>query len=890
MTRDAAAPVRCLALCALLLPAVTFAQESGTVSVQPFTNITGEPGDAWIGAGIAEALSADLQETSGIEVATHGSVNVPWVVSGAYQRVGNQIRITARMVEVASGAVLRTAMVDGPLDELFELQDRLAAALARPPEVPASPTVETIPLTVSDGDANAPTMIDGPPPPTAPAVMSRDAQGGATIRAIKLDEGIAVDGVLNEAIYTTVPSFGGFIQMEPRAGAPATERTEAWVLFDDTNLYVVARAWDAAPESEWVINEMRRDSPNLSQNEGVGILLDTFYDRRNGVFFTISPIGGRVDGEVSNERNYNGDWNPVWTVETGRFEGGWSFEAAIPFKSMRYRPGRSQVWGLQMRRRVRHKNETAFLTPLDPGLGQTAIFQVSRSATLVGLEVPARGRAIEIKPYVIGNVSSDANASPIVSNAMGGNVGLDLIKYGVTENLTADFTVNTDFAQVEADEQQVNLTRFNLFFPEKREFFLENQGMFSFGSSGRGSSRGSDTPVMFHSRRIGLSGGQVVPIVAGERLTGRVGRFSLGLANIQTGDEAVSGAVATNFSVARLKRDLLRRSSVGAIATNRSVLADGPGTSQTYGVDAAFAFYENLAINTYWATTRTTGRHGQDTSYQGAFRYNGDRYGLTAEHLFVEADFAPAVGFVRRDDFRKSRGSARFSPRPLGIEAVRKFTWEASYDYISDAAGTVETREAQGRFETEFENSDTIEVSYTDTHDFLKEPFAIAPDVTVPIGGYDFWNARTSLRFGPQRRLSGTVFAEHGAFYGGTKTAVGFGGRGSFSGRVELTPQFSFRPGLSVNWIDLPQGSFLTQLVTTHATYTINPKTFINALIQYNSSNNGMSANVRLRWEYQPGSELFIVYNEQRDTLSPRAFPELDSRAFIVKINRLFRF
>ena len=890
MTRNVAAQVRCIAICALLLPAVVFAQAGDTVSILPFINITGEAGDAWIGAGIAEALGADLQQSIGFEVVTRERMDATWVLSGSYQRVGDQIRITARLVEVASGAAIRSVIVDGAIGDLFELQDRLAAELAEPPEFPAFRTAATVPSAVSVGSPEALTMIDGPPPPLAPAVISRDDQGGATIRAIKLDEGITVDGALTESIYTTVPSFGGFIQMEPTAGAPATERTEAWVFFDDTNLYIVARAWDAAPESEWVVNEMRRDSPNLSQNEGVGILLDTFYDRRNGIFFTVSPIGGRVDGEVSNEQSYNGDWNPVWAVETGRFEGGWSFEAAIPFKSMRYRPRRSQVWGLQLRRRVRHKNETAFLTPLDPGLGQTAIFQVSRSATLVGLEVPARGRAVEIKPYVIGNVSSETNVSSVVSNAIGGNVGLDLIKYGVTENLTADFTVNTDFAQVEADEQQVNLTRFNLFFPEKREFFLENQGMFSFGSSGRGSFRGSDTPVMFHSRRIGLSGGRTVPITAGERLTGRVGRFSLGLANIQTGDEPVSGAMTTNFLVARVKRDVLRRSSFGAILTNRSALADGPGTSQTYGVDAAFAFYENLAINTYWATTRTTERRGQDTSYQGAFRYNGDRYGMTAEHLFVDAEFAPAVGFVRRDDFRKSRGSVRFSPRPRGIKAVRKFTWEGFYDYISDAVGVVETREAQGRFETEFENSDTIEVSFTDTYDLLKGPFAIAPDVTIPVGAYDFRNARTSLRLGPQRRLSGIVFAEHGTFYGGTKTAVGFGGRGSFSGRVEVTPQFSFQPGLSFNWIDLTQGSFLTQLVTTHATYTINPKTFVSTLIQYNSSNNGMSANVRLRWEYQPGSELFIVYNEQRDTLSPQAFSELESRAFIVKINRLFRF
>ena len=247
-------------------------------------------------------------------------------------------------------------------------------------------------------------------------------------------------------------------------------------------------------------------------------------------------------GQVSNERpdTYNGDWNPIWAIETGRFAGGWSFEAAIPFKSMRYRPGRAQVWGFQMGRTVRHKNEQSYLTHLDPGLGQAAIFQVSQSATLVGLEVPASGRPIEIKPYLIGDVSSDVNASPAVSNAFGGNVGLDLVKYGITDSLTADFTVNTDFAQVEADEQQVNLTRFSLFFPEKREFFLENQGLFAFGGAGTGPfGGGGNTPLLFYSRRIGLHAGTEVPIIAGGRVTGRVGKYSLGLINIQTDDEPV---------------------------------------------------------------------------------------------------------------------------------------------------------------------------------------------------------------------------------------------------------------------------------------------------------------------------------------------------------------
>ena len=226
-----------------------------------------------------------------------------------------------------------------------------------------------------------------------------------------------------------------------------------------------------------------------------------------------------------------------------------------------------------------------------------------------------------------------------------------------------------------------------------------------------------------------------MPIIAGGRLTGRLGRFSLGLINIQTDDEPVSGALTTNFSVVRIKRDVLRRSSIGAIVTNRSVLADATGSNQTYGVDATFAFYDNVAIDTYWAKTQTTGQSGQDTSYKGAFRYNGDRYGVTAEHLFVDARFSPEVGFVRRDDFRKSRGSFRFSPRPRAIEAVRKFTWDGSYTYITDAAGVVETREARGRFQTEFESSDTFDLSYTARSAVLVQHDLQGPQICYPIGG-----------------------------------------------------------------------------------------------------------------------------------------------------------
>jgi hypothetical protein len=611
-----------------------------------------------------------------------------------------------------------------------------------------------------------------------------------------------------------------------------------------------------------IVNEMRRDSFNLLSNEGFGFLLDTFYDRRNGILFRVNPLGGRMDAQISNERDFNGDWNPIWDVRTGRFEGGWTFEAEIPFKSMRYRPG-DQVWSVQLSRNLQARNEQSYLTRLDQGVSQAAIFQVSGAATLVGVEVPSTAsRLFEVKSYFIGDVNTTAGGGSQVHD-VAGDIGLDVVKVGVTENLTADFTVNTDFAQVEADTQQVNLTRFSLFFPEKREFFLENQGVFGFGGAGaRGPFGGSaETPILFYSRQIGLSRGREVPISAGGRLTGRLGRFTMGLLNIQAGDEPTSGALGTNFTVARIKRDVLRRSSVGAILTNRSALNTGSGENLVGGVDGTFAFYDNLLVNTYFARSRTTGREGKDTSYKGEVRYDGDRYGATAEHLFIDERFSPGVGFIRRPDLKKSFGSLRFSPRPTSIDWIRQFSFDGSFGYFTDAGGVVETRETAASAGVSMENSDAFDVFFSRTYDVLQSPFRIASDVTIPIGAYDFSNTQVSYTFGPQRKLSGSVSAEHGTFYGGTKTALSIGG-GFGGGRIEISPRFAIEPGVSINRVELPQGNFTTQLIATRSTYTFSPTMFVSALVQYNSSNSAVSSNVRLRWEYQPGSELFVVFNE----------------------------
>jgi len=705
------------------------------------------------------------------------------------------------------------------------------------------------------------------------------------MRATRAASPLRIDGKLDEPAYSGVQPVADFTQMEPAGGQPASEKTEVWVFFDEHNLYVTMRAWESRPDL-MVANEMRRDSNNIRMGDCVGFSLDTFHDGRNAYQFEVNPLGARTDGQSANERQYNSDWNPVWDLAVGEFAGGWTVEAAIPFKSLRYQPGAAQTWGFNARRNNKWKNEISFLARIPPafGIGRGS-FAASLFPTLTGIDAPPGSKNLEIKPYAIGDLTTDRVASPAIENDPDGDVGLD-VKYGVTQSLTADFTYNTDFAQVEADEQQVNLTRFSLFFPEKREFFLENQGMFGFAASATsiGGQPSGDVPLLFYSRRIGFSQGQAVPILAGGRLTGRAGRFSIGAIDIGTRDAPKARATATNFSVLRLRRDILRRSSIGVMATTRSVAQSGKGSNEAYGIDGTFAFFANLAFNGYWAKTRTTGLVGSDTSYRTQMEYAGDRYGVQLDRLVVGDHFNPEIGFVRRDNIRESIGQLRFSPRPASIKAVRKFSGVATFTNIDDVSGRLQTRTAEGEFAIELQNSDRFSLSVADTFERLTQPFAIPPSGRIPVGEYDFTVARAAYVFGQQRPVSGNLTFEHGGFYNGHRTSATFNRT-----RINLSPRFSLEPSVSINWIDLPAGPFTTTLAGSRVTYTMTPLMFASALVQYNSSARRASMNVRLRWEYRPGSELFVVYNDERDTLV-RRFPALQNRAFIVKATRLFRF
>ncbi len=721
------------------------------------------------------------------------------------------------------------------------------------------------------------------------SLVRRSAPDDVTARAWRVETPLTIDGRLDEAVYTRIAPLTDFIQQEPREGQPATEKTEAWILFDDTNLYIVARNWNSQPERE-VANEMRRDNGNILGNDNFTFVIDTFHDKRNGYLFQTNPLGALRDMTVTDDQQ-NSAWNGIWYVKTAKFEQGWTVEVAIPFKTLRYRGNGVQTWGINLRRLVRWKNEFSYLSLVPAALGTSGVSRMASAARVEGIETPAESKNLEFKPYALGT-STAARRAGSLDRDLNANAGLDF-KYGLTRSLIVDATYRTDFAQVEEDLQQVNLTRFSLFFPEKRDFFIEGQGIFDFGGVQAGNSPG-DVPLMFYSRRIGLSQGQAVPVVGGARLTGRQGPYSIGFLDIHTEEAEAAAAPATAFTALRLKRNILRRSNVGIVATRR-----GPATvttptfrgsgeaSYTVGADATLLFYKSINLTAYAARTRVPDRTGQvveGDSYRGRFDYTDDRYGLSAEHMLIDPQFNPEMGFTRRTDVRRTFAQARFSPRPRRSRVVRKLTWQAALDYVTDAdASALQTREASGLFRVDFQSSDQAFVEYTREFERLPARFTVAPGVFVPAGIYGAETTRVGYTMGQQRRVSGRFSLARGTLYGGTRTEATYGGRWG------VLPQLSIEPSLSLNWADLPYGSFNARLVSSRVTVTPTARMLISSLVQFNVDAHTLSSSVRLRWEYTGGSEMFVVYSDGRDT-EARPGAGLQNRTFALKATRLFRF
>ena len=703
-----------------------------------------------------------------------------------------------------------------------------------------------------------------------------------------------VDGdVLGDPAWADVPFATGFRQTNPDEGQPATERTEVRVLFTADTLYVGVVCYDRDPDAI-IVTDSRRDS-SLSDSDSFQLIFDTFLDKQNGFVFGTSPAGQEYDGQVVNEGvggsgmgrggasrggggGFNLNWDGVWQVRTQVSDIGWSAEFGIPFRTLRYPAGDSQTWGVNFQRTIRRRNETAYWAPLTL---QYNLFRVSQAGQLRGLQVPVGDTEnLQLTPYVTGEAIR-LDADPARGTTAVGDVGADL-KYSVTSGLTLDATWNTDFAQVEVDEQQINLDRFNLYFPEKRPFFLENAGAFAVSNAG-GAVQGDPAQTeLFFSRRIGIEQGRVVPILAGARLSGKVSNaVSVGFLNMQT--EEVDGLTpANNFTVARVRHDLPNRSSVGGLLVNRQAtgrLAGDRDYNRTYAFDGRVGIGQDMDILGFVGRTDTPGREGRDHAYNVGANYESQTWRFQGGFMESGEDFNPEVGFARRVGFRKVDGGIFYTWRPENFLKSFELRPHVTFNRFWDFNGFMETSLLHMDNRWEFEDSSSLITAWNVRGEGVREAFEIS-GIPVPPGEYEWSEGNIWFNYNRSAPVNAGVRLVFGGFFGGDILSV----------RSQLNTRYAETFNFSLIWtrndIDLPAGSVVTNLVGTRVAYNFSPRLFAQSLVQYNDSERLWSVNFRFGWLQDANTGLFLVYNETEGI--DQYIPSGAGRSLILKYSYLF--
>ena len=701
--------------------------------------------------------------------------------------------------------------------------------------------------------------------------------------AVRAAGDVTLDGILEEPAWTQAGVASKFIQSDPREGEPATYDTEVRVLYDDRALYFGVFARDPEPD-RIIVNDLKKDY-DTTASDGFLIVLDTFRDERNGYQFATNPAGAKWDAQMSNEgRENNANWDGIWDVATRIVATGWYAEIRIPFRTLRFNAGDAAAWGINFERKVRRLNEDSYWAPI-PRIYD--IQRVSLAGTLEGMSGLSPAKDLRVKPYAL----SSSNTVPGRTDG-DFNAGLD-VKYGLTKGLTLDFTVNTDFSQVEADEQQINLSRFNLFFPEKRDFFLENSGIFGFGGGGNmggggataGRQNGSQDTRLFFSRRIGLSdNGDAIPILAGTRLTGRQGRYSVGALNIQQREQGF--VPATNFTALRVRRDFLANSDIGAMLLNKEEA--GSGYNRVAGVDANFRF-GYLSLNSYAAKTvspqSTVPGTGQDVATRASANYQDRQWQFRARYDTIGQRFNDEMGFVPRQGVNNTflSVSRTFRPEFLSKLGVRETRPHWQFDtFIRQNGGGLESRYQDFHWPFSFHDGGFMEVGVNPNLEEIRRPFTIngARGVQVGAGRYAFneyfilWNTNGAARMSANLRYS------TGEFYDGYRRAYSVGPA------IRMNENLNAAVTVQINDIEVSTGSFVSTLVTGRVNYNFNTKMFVNALLQYNTDSQQWSSNLRFNIIHRPLSDFFLVYNERRDERSG----DLLNRALIAKMTYLVAF
>jgi hypothetical protein len=675
----------------------------------------------------------------------------------------------------------------------------------------------------------------------------------------------AIDGTLDERVWLEAEALTGFVQAEPFEGEPASQLTEVRILYDDQAIYVGVVCYDGDPSSI-VTTDTRRD-PSLGEMDSFQMIFDTFHDRQNGFVFGTNAAGAQYDAQVRDQGDQAESWDGSWEVRTTTNAASWIAEFRIPLRTLRYGPA-PQTWGVNFFRNIQRTRERTYWSPL---ARVYALGRLSSAGELRGLNL-GTPRNFKFLPYVVG--SANRNFTPGATTDLDRDVGFDA-KFGITPSTNLDVTYNTDFAQVEVDTQQINLSRFNLRFPEKRPFFLENSGLFAIGKG--------DELDLFFSRRIGLDeDGLLVPIRGGARLSGKVNGVNVGALNMQTDDAGTRPG--SNFSVLRVSRELRNRSGIGAMFVNRSAtgsLARDGDWNRTWGADARYGIGEHVTVAGFAARTETPGLTGRDFAYNLDSEYNDGQHRFGVEYGRTGEDFNPEVGFLEKEDgYRRILFRYHETMRQEGIRRWGFREWQphaiyTRYDFLD---GGLSNAELHIDNHWDWENGNRIDTAINGTWEGFRAPFEIYPGVVIPVGEHGGLRFKLNSFSDRRKWIYARLQWDAGRFLTGTQNSPNLQVVIQDGGRLTIDTNWSYRR------ISLPQGAFNTNLGNMRVTYNFSPSVFVQSLLQYNDRTDRWSTNVRFHLLETAGTGLFVVYNntESLDGLGPI------NRAFIVKYVRQF--
>jgi hypothetical protein len=664
-----------------------------------------------------------------------------------------------------------------------------------------------------------------------------------------------LEGFVSDSIWSGSPVVSNFSQRNPLEGEMATERTEVRIIYNDQSIFFGVICYDSEPEGI-IATERARDGGSggggfnaaFQSDDTFEIILDTFHSHQDGFLFRTNPLGTKFDSWITDEGILtNSNWDELWNVATTRGEVGWTAEIEIPFQSIRMSNDEEQVWGIDFKRNIRRKNEEVIWSNYRRNFD---FVQVSQAGDLFGLRDISSEHRLRVKPYATAGVSRVLkDGLPDTQHLF--DAGLEDVKYQLTPSLILDFTVNPDFAQAEVDEQVSNLTRFSVFFPEKREFFQENASLFEFGPRGF-----RPELKLFHSRTVGLSEDQEpIDVIAGLKLTGQVQGLDLGVFNAQT--EEFEETPGSNYSAVRVRKKVLPRSNVGVMMTNRqSRLEDD--FNRTLGVDGSFVFFENLSLESFFAMSRTPDLEEDDWAARPLrVSWDTDFLSTGAEHTIIGRNFNAEMGFVPRTDMKKSTGNFQISPRP-GSKVIRQLDFSANLNYITNQENVLETREQEVAFRVNFESGDRIRFGYSRTFEYLDEEFLLRGMLPVSAGSYD--GSRWSINVNPYRarRFSGRIQFQREQFWDGDRTTF------NINPQIRWSDSLSFQIQYRWDQLKLPGGDLSSKLSNIRINYNFSNDWLTSTTVQYDNVEDLLSLNFRLNWIYQPGDDLFLVFNQTR--------------------------